>query len=246
MEKWWEEDPFYVPIIKTLPPEEIYKTVVNTVYIYEKIYEQLPLGIITQDVTDGAILAYIATIPPETLFQNLTDAQKQYIKEKIPPEVIIQQLPQQIILQSISIVDIEYIIFSGDATTYNANSPTSGGTSLTSQERATNDDIVNVLAQMLRNADYMLILHGHANPVTGTLAEASQLDQISLARANAVKTKLETIYSGGVPLDTRITTKGYGGVRTVSTTGTSSTSSLNRRVEAILFTIDTTSMIGGG
>jgi hypothetical protein len=23
MEKWWEEDPFYVPIIKTLPPEEI-------------------------------------------------------------------------------------------------------------------------------------------------------------------------------------------------------------------------------
>jgi hypothetical protein len=247
MSKWWvEEEPEYVAIIKTLPPEVLYKTIVETDYIYEKIYEQLPIEIITQNVTDQDILNYIKDLPPETIFQNLTEAQKQYIKEKIPPEVIIQQLPPQILLQSISIVDIEYIIFSGDAIAYNVNSPTPGGTNLTTQEKATNDDIVKVMAEMLKNKDYMLILHGHANPVTGTAAEAVQLTQISQARADSVGDKLKSVYNGGEPLDNRITMKGYGGTRNVTTTGSSSTSSLNRRVEAILFIIDTTQMSGGG
>ncbi|MDR0312044.1 MAG: OmpA family protein [Treponema sp.] len=244
LEKWWEEDLFYIPIIKTLPPEQIYTTIVETVEIHDTIYEQLPLEIIIKDVTDQDILNYIKDLPPETIFQYLTEEQKQYIKEKIPPTVIIQQLPPQILLQSISIVDIEYIIFSGDATAYNVNSPTPGGTNLTTQEKATNDDIVKVMAEMLRNKNYMLILHGHANPVTGTAAEALQLTQISQDRADAVKAKLKLVYTGQEPLDNRITANGYGGERNVSMPA-STTSSLNRRVEAILFTIDTKQVSGG-
>ena len=334
MEKWWVEgeleDPFYVPIIKTLPPETIYKTITETEYIYKTIYDRLPPEVIiqyvpqyfyeeiTRDPTPEEIQEFITHLPPEYIFQYLTDEQKQYIetllppnvviedvpqyiketeyeevykyiyeteyqtiyetitrdptpeeiqefikqllpetifqyltndqieyiKSQIPPEIYIQQLPPQILLQSISIVDIEYIIFSGDATAYNVNSPTSGGTSLTTQEKATNDDIVNVMAQMLQDKSYMLILHGHANPVTGTAAEAVQLTQISLDRANAVSGKIKSINTDP-SLDDRITTKGYGGVRNVSTTGSSPTSSLNRRVEAILFTIATTPMSGG-
>jgi hypothetical protein len=332
MSKWWvEPEPEYVPIIKTLPPETLYKTIVETDYIYETVYEQLPPEVIIQYVpqyfyeeitrnpTPAEIQEFIKQLPPEYLFNYLSDEQKeyietllppnvivkevpqyihdteyvpvyqyiyeteyqtiyeeitrdptpeeiqefikqltpeyvlkyltdeqfQYIKEQIPPEVIIQQLPPQVWLQSILIVDIEYIIFSGDATVYNANSPTAGGTSLTTQEKATNEDIVKAMAEALRNADYMLILHGHANPVTGTAAEAVQLAQISLDRANAVRDKLELVYTGGETLDNRITTKGYGGVRNVTMTGSSATSSLNRRVDAILFTIDTTQVSGG-
>jgi hypothetical protein len=354
MEKWWvtpkPEEPIYVPIIKTLPPETLYKTITEEEYIYQTIYERLPPEVIIQYVpqyiyeteyeyiyeteyqtiyetitrdptpeeiqefvkqlppelvfqyltdeqkeyietllppdvvirevpeyihdieyvpvyqyiyeteyqtiyetitrnpTPEEIQEFIKQLPPETVFKYLTDEQMQYIKDQIPPEVYIQQLPPQIWLQSITIVDIEYIIFSGDATAYNVNSPTPGGTSLTAQEKTTNDDIVNVMAQMLRNKDYMLILHGHANPVTGTAAEAVQLTQISLDRADSVKDKIETAYAeagGTEALDNRITTKGYGGVRNVSMPGSSAYSSLNRRVEAILFAIDTEQLSGG-
>jgi outer membrane protein OmpA-like peptidoglycan-associated protein len=97
----------------------------------------------------------------------------------------------------------------------------------------------------MKSNDYMLILHGHANPVTGDAAEAVQLTQMSLARADSVKNMLASIYTGGEPLDNRITTKGFGGDRNVSVSGSSVYSSLNRRVEAILFTIATTPVSGG-
>jgi hypothetical protein len=355
MERWWvtpePEEPIYVPIIKTLPPEVLYQTIVETDYIYETIYEQLPPEVVIQYVpqyihetdyetvyeyiyeteyqtiyeeitrnptpeeiqefikqlppeyifnylteeqeeyietllppnvvirevpeyihdieyvpvyqyiyeteyqtiyetitkkpTDEEIQEFIKQLPPETIFQYLTDEQIQYIKDQIPPDVIVQQLPPEIWLQSISIVDIEYIIFSGDATAYNVNSPTPGGTSLTTQEKATNTDIVNVMADALKNTDYMLILHGHANPVSGTPAEAEELKQISLARADSVKARLIDLYTGDEPLDNRITTRGYGGERNVSVSGSSAYSSLNRRVEAILFTIQISSVSGG-
>jgi hypothetical protein len=276
MEKWWEEpepeEPLYVPIIKTLPPEYIYETIEDDHYIYQTIYEkfppeviveqlppkviieQLPPEVIIQYVTDADILKSIKDAPPEKILEYLTDEQIAYITsqippqvivEQLPPEVIIQQLPPQILLQSISIVDIEYIIFSGDATGYNLNSPTPGGTSLTTQEKATNDDIVKGMAEILKSTDYMLILHGHANPVTFSADESSQLTQISMDRANAVKTRLLSLYSGSEPLDNRITTKGYGGERTVSVSGSSAYSSLNRRVEAILFTISIAPASGG-
>jgi outer membrane protein OmpA-like peptidoglycan-associated protein len=352
MGEWWTDpnpapepqEPIYVPIIKTLPPEYIYETIVSDHDIYQTIYEQLPPEVviqyvmqyiyqkvyeeITREPTDEEIQEYIKKLPPEyifqyltdtqieyiesllppnivirevpqyihdieyvdvyqyiyeteyqtiyeeitrnptpeeiqefikqlppeTIFQYLTEEQIQYIKDQIPPEVVIQQvppeviieyLPSQVLLQSISIVDIEYIIFSGDATSYNDKSPTPGGTSLTTQEKATNDDIVNVMAKMLESKDYLLILHGHANPVDNTPAEAEVLKQMSLARADSVRSKLESVYTGGEPLNNRITTKGYGGERNVSVSGSSVYASLNRRVEAILFTIQTNQVSGG-
>jgi hypothetical protein len=253
--------------IQQLPPEYIFKYLTDTQIEYIKsqippqvIIEQLPPQIITQyetiydtiyetitrDPTPEEIQNFVKQLPPEVIIQHLTDEQISVIKDLIPPQVIIQQLPPQVWLQSISIIDIEYIIFSGDATDYNGKSPTPGGTSLTTQEKTTNDDIVNVMAEALKSTDYMLILHGHANPVTGTAEEAVQLTQMSLDRANAVKTKVESVYSGGESLTNRITTKGYGGNRNVSVSGSSAYSSLNRRVEAILFTINTEPVSGDG
>jgi hypothetical protein len=237
-----------------LPPDVVIREVpqyihdIEYVPVYEYIYEteyQTIYDTITNEPTPEEIQEFIKQLPPETIFQYLTDEQIQYIKDQIPPDVIVQQLPPEIWLQSISIVDIEYIIFSGDATAYNAVSPTPGGTSLTTQEKATNDDIIKVMAEALRNKEYMLILHGHANPVSGTAAEAIQLAQISLDRADSVKARLDLLYTGDEPLDNRITTKGYGGERNVSVSGSSAYASLNRRVEAILFTIDTESISGG-
>jgi outer membrane protein OmpA-like peptidoglycan-associated protein len=232
-------------IIQQLPPEIVIQTETVYQYIYETEYQTIYKEI-TRNPTPEEIQEFIKQLPPETIFQYLTDEQIQYIKDRIPPEVIIQQLPPQIWLQSILIADIEYIIFSGDATVYNVNSPTLGGTNLTVQEKATNDDIINVMAEALKSKDYMLILHGHANPVTGTAAEAVQLAQISLDRANSVSDRLKSLYTGDEPLDNRITTKGYGGLRNVSTTGSSAYSSLNRRVEAILFMIDVAPVSDGG
>jgi ribosomal protein S13 len=224
-------------IIQQLPPEVIvqYETV------YKTIYET-----VVRDPNEDEIKEYIKQLPPDVILNYLTDEQIKVIKELIPPEVIIQQLPPQVWLQSIAIVDIEYIIFSGDAAVYNDKSPTPGGTSLTTQEKATNDDIVNAMAEALRSKDYMLILHGHANPVLNTPDEAVQLAQISLDRADSVRDKLKSVYKGGEPLDNRITTKRYGGERNVSVSGSSAYSSLNRRVEAILFTINTVPESGGG
>jgi ribosomal protein S13 len=224
-------------IIQQLPPEVL----IQTETVYETIYET-----IMREPTEDEIKKIIQQLPPEFIINYLTDEQISVIKELIPPQVIIQQLPPQIWLQSISIVDIEYIIFSGDATVYNANSPTSGGTNLTTQEKASNDDILRVMADALHNKNYMLILHGHANPVTGSAEEAVQLTQISLDRANSVKSRIELLYTDGEPLDNRITTKGYGGERNVSVSGSSVYSSLNRRVEAILITIMTDLESGGG
>jgi hypothetical protein len=224
-------------IVEQLPPEVI----VQTETVYQTIYET-----ITREPDEDEIKAIIRQLPPDVIVNYLTDDQIQVIKELIPPQVIIQQLPPQVWLESITIVDIEYIIFSGDAKIYNDKSPTPGGTSLTTQEKATNDDILSAMAEMLRNTDYMLILHGHANPVQNTPQEALELTQLSLDRANSVRDRLESVYAGTEPLDKRITTKGYGGERNVSVSGSSAYSSLNRRVEAILFTINTEPVSGGG
>jgi outer membrane protein OmpA-like peptidoglycan-associated protein len=90
---------------------------------------------------------------------------------------------------------------------------------------------------LVDHSDYLMILHGHANPVTYSQTELAELMSISTARANAVNVELKTKFSqlsGDVSnWDTRVSANGYGGEKNLSVTN-STYAGLNRRVEMIL------------
>jgi hypothetical protein len=248
-----EHEFIYETVFVHLPPEVIYETIIEYQTIYETFIEYVPEYIyqnITVHVpvspTKEDIIAYIkenpgdpvikeiikeiiTKIPPEEIITYLTDEQIKFIINKQPP---------QIILQTITIIDIEYIIFSGDASEYNGNSPKTGGTNLSPQEKNTNDTIISAMAKALvDNPDYLMILHGHANPTTTSQDEIDVLKKLSEDRAKSVGTVLKTKFSqyGGntADLDARVSANGYGGDKNLAVSN-STYSGLNRRVEMIL------------
>ena len=227
LETWWQEednkeepDYDYVAIIKNMPLL-IYETIIEEKKVYEYIYEE------------------IKVYYPEYV----------YIEKPLPPEIL---------LQHITIIDIEFIIFAGESESFGGNSapylppagnPGPGGsTELTADERRNNLVNVNDMADKLKSdQNYMMILHGHANPTKNPQdpqynSEIQDLEFISTGRAEAVADVLKNEYSsinGGIPIDNkRITTRGYGGGKNLSSS-TSSYAALNRRVEMILITIET-------
>ena len=190
--------------------------------------------VITKDVP---IVIYETIIEEKTIYEEVI----KYITILDPQIVVVEKpLPPEVMLQYISVVDIEFIIFAGESTVYNGAHGVGGITDLTQQEKDSNVGIVSEMAQELKDHnDYLLILHGHANPALGTPEEIADLTRISLARANAVAEELKDVYGrpgADVDLAKRMTTRGYGGGRNM--TGSSSTyAGLNRRVEAILITV---------
>ena len=235
-------------------PEVILQVITENEIIREEVIQ-----VIREFLTDEEIKEIIQSLPPEILLEYLTDVQIRYIIENMPPEMLIQYLtqeqikyiidqqPPQVILQSIRIINIEYIIFSGNSEVYNGPPGPGAATNLTAQERASNDRIIASMAAMLdNNPSFLVILHGHANPVSFTPEELAELDQISRNRANAVKDALEKKFldiSGGVPIDSerRVSAVGYGGGNNISLPeGTYA--GLNRRVEVILFEIQSMTM----
>jgi len=222
IEQWWEteQDFNYVAIIKDVPLL-IYETIIEKEFIYETIIQQLP---------------------PEIKYV--------YIDRPLPPEIL---------LQHIDIISIEFIIFSGDQVKYNWPASLTATSNVTLQEQKTNNEIVKQIEEELKeNEEYFLILHGHANVVTGSLQEASELTQISNDRAESVQDAIAWVYNGNLlppetnpPVQTnidemdpshelaaRITTRGYGGGRSIAGSSTAY-AGLNRRVEAILFKVST-------
>jgi len=92
----------------------------------------------------------------------------------------------------------------------------------------------------------LIMLHGHANPTSFTDGEKSDLTKLSNDRANDVRRVLLTEYnkspappSGSPAFDDRVSCSGYGGEKTLFGNNTQYTP-LNRRVEMILFAINTT------
>jgi hypothetical protein len=250
VEEVQKEVPVYIyeTIIEKVP-EIVYETITEYQTVYEEVEKIVPgppteediikyieehpsdvIEIIKQDPNWKEILKeIIKDIPPEEMITYLTDEQIKYI---------INQQPPQIILQTIDIIDIEYIIFSGDQKDYNANAPTATGTSVTAQEKTSNDTTIAAMAQALKdNPDYLMILHGHANPTTSTPSEIPGLIQLSLDRANDVnrvlKAKFKELGGDATNWDTRVSAKGYGGEKNLSVTN-STYAGLNRRVEMIL------------
>lgn len=210
MEKWWEKEPEYVAIIKEVP-KLIYETIIQEKIVYETVYEQLP---------------------PEIKIE--------YVDRPVPPEIL---------LQHIDIIDIQFIIFAGESIVFNGEPGREGApaaTALTPQEKKTNVSIIEHFAHELGDSTqkYFAIFHGHANLITGSEEEAKELEFISTTRANDVVRELKEVYEedgygdAEADLSGRITSKGYGGELSISSS-ISSYAGLNRRVEAILFKIET-------
>ena len=183
------------------------------------------------------------------------------VRETIINEI---QLPPNKVLQDIEIIGIEYILFSGEARKYNGKPENGAVSDLTLVERKSNNANIVTMAEELRDHDdYLIILHGHANPVVGSEQEKQELEDLSKARAIAVKDVLVDLYEDGDvtsialnppmglfdptdfgteghcnPLDdTRVATRGYAGSRNLS--DSNSYAGLNRRVELILIRIVT-------
>jgi hypothetical protein len=178
---------------------------------------------------DEIIRKIIESIPPEEIMNYLTKEQIKYILEQQPP---------QIILQKIQIIDIEYIIFAGNAKVYNGPPESGASTSLTAEEKSSNSKSVAAIAAALKkNPEYLIMLHGHANPTDFTDGETVQLMELSLNRAKAVEAELKKQFkaaNGGTDIeDTRVSVSGYGGEKNLFSSN-STYAGLNRRVEMIL------------
>ena len=238
--KWWvEEEPDYdyVALIKDVP-YMVYETIIE-----EKIIEK---------IVEKEII--ITVEMPQVIVEYVV------VEKPVPPEIL---------MQYIDIIGIEFVLFSGDATEYNGLHGAHGSTDLTPQEQKTNNEIVlDTVKELNDHPEYFLILHGHANPVTNTRSETDELIQISTARAASVRDAVAAVYTNGDgelpgifdppstlppshhipimssphPLEKRMTTRGYGGERNMAGPS-SSYAALNRRVEAILFTIRTEAQV---
>jgi hypothetical protein len=197
---------------------------------YIKDHIEVVLKIIQEDPNwKDIIKEIIQKIPPEELVTYLTDDQIKYI---------IQQQPPQIILQTLNIVDIEYIVFAGNAEQYNGLPGAGASSALTSQEISSNNASVSAIAKALKeNPEYLIMLHGHANPVDFTDGETVELKKLSEDRAKAVETELRTKFKAlndGVDIDdSRVSVSGYGGEKVLFSNNSAYTP-LNRRVEMIL------------
>jgi outer membrane protein OmpA-like peptidoglycan-associated protein len=233
-----EHEIVYEIIREQLSPELVVEYISIFEFIYEYIYETIVEIVeinkvieieVIREMTREELIEIIRELPPEVIYQYLTDEQIKYI--------IIQQ-PPSVILQTISIIGIEYIIFSGDSTEFNAPSPV-GGTSLTTVEKNTNTATIDSVARALAsNDDYLIILHGHANP--GASSSDQGLIKISEDRAFAVEDVLKKKFFDLSKMeleDERISTSGYGGEKILSGT-TSIYAGLNRRVEMILIKVE--------
>jgi len=261
------DKPVYEYIYEQLPPEVIYQTVevIKEVPVYETVYQDviqyIPtppdkdtviqwltdpsneddvkeiIKIIKELIPEEVIKEIIKEIPPKDIIEYLTDEQIQYI---------VSQQPAKKILQSIKIIGIEYVLFAGDSSVVNGSHGSGAQTDLTDQEKAYNLSTIQEMAQLLRdNPTYIAMLHGHANPVTFTEGETSDLKKLSNDRANDVKRVLLDDYNklpvnpDNPAFDDRVSTSGYGGEKVLFGNNTTYTN-LNRRVEMILFEIVTT------
>jgi hypothetical protein len=276
-ETQYETKYIYEYIYEQLPPEVIYEVVVEIqketeyVTVYEEIEKiveiQTPpdkdtiiewlkdpankddveeiIRIIKESIPVDVIKEIIKEISPENIIEYLTDEQIEYI---------VKQQPPQMILQSIKIIGIEYVIFAGDSPTVNGAPVPPATTQLTAQEKAYNTSTIGYMAQLLKdNPTYIIMLHGHANPISFTEGEKSELTTLSNNRATDVRRVLMTEYNkldGNRPasyenpnLKDRVSCSGYGGEKTLFGNNTTYTA-LNRRVEMILFEIATTVVDG--
>jgi len=228
--------------IITLPPtkEEIIEYIENNREVIIEIIRDNPdireeiIKEIIKYLTKEQIIEIIKEIPPELIFEYLTEEQ---IIE------IIKQQPPQIIMQNIKIINIDYILFAGDSDELNGPPKPPAVTPLTNQEKTYNISAIDAAAKILAdNPNYLVMLHGHANPSNFSEGELSEIIVLSVNRANSVADKLKTdftIYANTALGSDRLSLSGYGGEKNLMGAN-SPYAALNRRVEIILIEISST------
>jgi hypothetical protein len=268
MERWWEEsgvpisetgESDYIMVMKMIPQttfevliehEIVYMTIIESlppeiIIEYLLIFEVIPMNLPELVVE---IIEVVREMTPEELYiyitENITEEIIRLIIEHLTEEQIreiIKEQPPSVVLQTISIMAIEYVIFAGDSYEFNGNSPNPGGTNLTAAERRANDTtmaaMVNALAD---NPDYLMILHGHANSTTDDPLIIAELMVLSENRALAVENILRNRFREISATDLekeRVSTSGYGGEKNLSGAN-SAYAPLNRRVEMILIRVN--------
>jgi len=236
-------------------PQYIYETITKIEYqtVYQEVIKEVPT-----DPTPDQIKEYIRDHFDEVIkIINNSPDKEEIIKEiikSIPPDeiekyltveqikYILEQQPPQIILQTITIIDIEYIIFAGSSSVYNGAPAAGANTSLTAEEKSSNDKSVAAIAKALKDhPDYLIMLHGHANPTTlDNPDEIGDLMTLSMDRAKAVEAELRTQFkknNSNVDIEnSRVSTSGYGGEKVLFSSNSAYTA-LNRRVEMILIRV---------
>ena len=147
------------------------------------------------------------------------------------------QAPGEVIIQSLDIIEIQYIIFAGNQTEYNNRQPAPPGTSwLTDAQFNTNRAYIASMVQTLRdNPDFFVVIHGHANPTLqpgqpGYELDLADCERIAQERADSVAQEFE---SWGINAS-RIKTNGFASNRPIADP---THPELNRRVEVIIVNI---------
>ncbi|MCL2601199.1 MAG: hypothetical protein FWD91_00135 [Treponema sp.] len=147
---------------------------------------------------------------------------------------------KEFIFQNISVITIEYVLFAGNQPEFNNPQAIDGASNLSTAQMESNQRVLDMAATMLREKpEYLVLLHGHANPVDGSPGELDELKQISTDRAISTSVALRTTFIGNGAfsaddINSRMRATGYGGGLTK---GDSLHADVNRRVEVIIFTI---------
>jgi hypothetical protein len=161
-----------------------------------------------------------------------------------------QQSDSHGVFQSIRPITTEFIIFAGGSPEYNGPPVPASGTRLEPEQIATNKStMAEVALVFFDNPNFWVNFHGHANPVDRTEEELEELAALSLARAVAVQKEFRNVleaismFSDNQDeilksFDSRTRSTGYGGEH-IQMNIQGQNNFLNRRVEIIVFAIDT-------
>ena len=144
------------------------------------------------------------------------------------------EVSPETILRQIRIINVSFIDFAGNSTTYNQKeSVPVGGTHLTDLQIANNGTtLAEVVRIMSENPGFLLQLAGHANPTTQNMeAELPELEALSRARADSVMR--EIVGSHGLNAARLINV----GFNPRNLTNDADHASLNRCVELVIIEI---------
>ncbi|MCL2609014.1 MAG: OmpA family protein [Treponema sp.] len=138
---------------------------------------------------------------------------------------VVRTLPAEEVVRRIVITQVEYVLFGPDLAEYNSG--------IDGDAMALNDLVLAVVAQTLKdNAELLVRIEGHANPVTGEEGELEDLLRLSRSRAEEVGRLLGEL---GVR-ERQIVVIGHGSARVLARDHDHW--NVNRRVELIIKQFD--------
>jgi len=188
---------------------------------------------------------YRATQPPEVRtipgtvflgwFTDLTFGTKWDFSKEVTSNMTLYanwETTPEIIVRQIRIINVSFIDFAGDSTTYNQREAVPPATSNLSNLQIANNTatLAEAVAILTHNPTFLIQLAGHANRVTQSAAEDADLERVSRARADAV---LNQMKNKGIAAERMINV----GFNPRNITHDAEHASLNRCVEMVIIEI---------